>query len=480
MPLLNRRLLALFAGPLLSFSATAQEPSSTDMQRILSLMAEQQKVIESLQATLADQQVKIERLEAAIRKGEIAPLEVAAAAAPAPVPAAAVLTVPEQQFLRAAEVPKNAPVRRWFEKYSFSGYTQFRHNGIVATNPDLECQQCDRSIGGGNNLAFRRARLVLSGDVNDRIYIYFQPDFASSSGNLHFGQIRDLYFDLALDRKKEFRIRAGQSKVPFGFENLQSSRNRLSLDRADAMNSAFANERDTAALFYWAPAYIRARLAELLSSGLKGSGDYGLFGAGVLNGQTANRPEANGDLHYVTRLAYPWKLKNGQFVEAGIQAYTGRYTVSSDQRSAGTQGPSDFNFVDRRVAGSFVIYPQPWGFQTEYNIGDGPEYNPSINAIETRRLHGGYAQTMYRKRLGDGQILTPFYRFQYYDGGKKQELDARRYVVRDHEFGLEWQQNPFLELVGMYVYSDRTFEDGRAPDNRQKGSLVRLQLQVNY
>jgi hypothetical protein len=54
---------------------------------------------------------------------------------------------------------------------------------------------------------------------------------------------------LSFDTKKEFRVRVGQSKVPF-FENLQSSQNRLTLDRNDALNSAVANERDLA-FFYW-------------------------------------------------------------------------------------------------------------------------------------------------------------------------------------------------------------------------------------
>jgi phosphate-selective porin len=40
---------------------------------------------------------------------------------------------------------------------------------------------------------------------------------------------------LSFDTKK-FRLRVGQSKVPFGFENLQSSQNRLTLDRNDALN----------------------------------------------------------------------------------------------------------------------------------------------------------------------------------------------------------------------------------------------------
>ena len=93
------------------------------------------------------------------------------------------------------------------------------------------------------------------------------------------------------DAAKEYRFRVGQSKVPYGFENLQSSQNRLALDRADPLNSAVANERDLGVFFYWAPEEIRKRLSALVSSGLKGSGDYGVLGLGTYNGQTANRPE---------------------------------------------------------------------------------------------------------------------------------------------------------------------------------------------
>jgi hypothetical protein len=89
---------------------------------------------------------------------------------------------------------------------------------------------------------------------------------------------------LSFDTK--FRLRVGQSKVPFGFENLQSSQNRLTLDRNDAL-SAVANERDLGAFFYWAPSKIRERFAMLVKDGYKGSGDYGVFAFGVYNGQTS-------------------------------------------------------------------------------------------------------------------------------------------------------------------------------------------------
>lgn len=209
------------------------------------------------------------------------------------------------------EPVKSEPKKlEWYQKINLRGYTQLRYNRLLETNADLKCEQCDKSWGGNSGFFLRRIRLVFSGHISERLYIYIQPDFASSPDgtNLNFGQLRDAYFDLGLDKKNEFRLRFGQSKVPFGFENMQSSQNRLPLDRNDALNSAVANERDLGVFFYWVPKEIRERFAYLVSSGLKGSGDYGVFALGAYNGQTANKNEANNQPHLVTRFSYPLKV----------------------------------------------------------------------------------------------------------------------------------------------------------------------------
>lgn len=366
---------------------------------------------------------------------------------------------------------------KWFDRFAIRGYTQGRYNRLFETNSNLKCEQCDRSWGDGGGFFIRRMRIIFFGQISERVYFYVQPDFASSVGTTqHIAQLRDAYMDLGFDKKNEFRIRVGQSKIPFGFENMQSSQNRTPLDRADALNSAVTNERDLGAIFYWAPESVRKLFSSLVNDGLKGSGDYGVFAFGAYNGQTANQPERNNQPHIVTRFSYPIKIGN-QIIEPGIQAYTGKFVLLST--SNGVKRAANNEYLDQRAAMTFVLYPKPFGIQAEYNIGRGPEFNKLTDSIELRSLTGGYFQCHYLLRKGH-HTLMPFTRVQYYEGGKKHELDARSYTVRELELGVEWQPAKTLELVAMYTFSDRRFEDFVLQNNRQKGRLLRLQVQINF
>jgi len=370
---------------------------------------------------------------------------------------------------------------KWHENISIRGYMQVRYNRLGETNPKLKCDQCDRSWGENGGIFIRRMRIIFFGQLHERIYFYIQPDLASapsSNGAQNFAQIRDAYLDLGFDKKNEFRLRLGQSKIPFGFENMQSSQNRLPLDRNDALNSAITNERDLGAFFYWAPQNIRKRFSSLVNEGYKGSGDYGVFGLGVFNGQTANRPEQNNELHVVGRITYPFELGN-QILEPSIQAYRGHYVLTPDQISPGVKTAPGNSYLDQRIAATMVLYPKPFGIQAEYNIGEGPEFNKLTDSIELKSLTGGYATLNYYLKAGQHQIY-PFVRLQYYSGGKKHELDARSYDVNEYEIGVEWQPIKNFEFVAQYTISRRRFEDFRNQSNLQKGQLIRLQAQLNF
>lgn len=368
----------------------------------------------------------------------------------------------------------NAPVSaktQWYETISLRGYTQFRYNQLFVTSDKLVSEQGDKSIGGNNGFFIRRARLIFFGNPSERVFLYIQPDLASTptgSTATHFAQLRDLYADIFLTDDKSLRIRLGQSKVPFGFENLQSSQNRLPLDRNDALNSAVKDERDIGAFLYWATPEVRKRFKMLVDSGLKGSGDYGIFAIGAYNGQLANQPEANKTLHAVTRLTYPFELSSEQIIEAGIQGYAGRYVIKKDEAVTGA-----LEQRDQRVAASLTIYPQPFGLQAEYTRGIGPAFDTADKVVASEELSGGYVLVSYR--IGSA---IPYIRQQSYRGGRKHDTNSLYHVVDETEAGVEWHIDKSLELTACYVSSHRT--NPKSPTQVVDGRFGRLQMQWNY
>jgi hypothetical protein len=396
----------------------------------------------------------------------------------------------EEKIFEESRGVGDTPVKvKWYEKISIRGYSQMRYNRLGQPNGNLINDQGDRSIGDKQGFFLRRARFIVSGEVHDRVFVYIQPDFASTvSGTNHVAQLRDWYADLFLTENKEWRIRAGQSKVPYGFENMQSSQNRLALDRNDALNSAVSNERDLGLFLYYAPTEIRALFRRLVDSGLKGSGDYGMLGIGVYNGQTANQPERNDNKHVIIRAAYPYEFSNGQVLEMGASAYRGMFFVTKAAVVPVGGGPAitptgDNNILDERVGMYFVLYPQPFGLQAEYTFGRGPQLSANRRAIDESSLYGGYVQAMYNYKCTTYCINAfPFVRWQEYYGGKKHEANSPRNRVRELELGLEYQFNRSIELVGMYTFTERTSAVATGPDPYQShyGNLIRFQLQWNY
>jgi len=213
-----------------------------------------------------------------------------------------------------------------------------------------------------------------------------------------------------------------------------------------------------------------------VASGLKGSGDYGVVGLGIYNGQGANRFERNDAFHVVGRVTYPWLFDNGQIFEAGVQAVNGRFTPSVDPGIA-VNAPTN-GFQDSRVGLHAVLYPQPFGLQAEWNWGRGPELSRDMTRIDVESLSGGYVQAMYKHDNAFGSFM-PFIRWQHFDGAMKFERNAPWTEVDELEFGLEWAPMPALELTTMYVLTDRT-NVLTAPYEQFEGDLLRMQLQWNY
>jgi len=416
------------------------------------------------------------------------------------------------------EVQKKKESKSWTSRVNMRGYVQNRVTAMIGNDGDNRANPVDlwsdRSVGTDDsinpdkNFLIRRARIIIFGDFGDHLSYYIQPDFASSaSGTNNIAQLRDAYGDINIDKAKVHRVRVGQSKVPYGFENLQSSSNRLAMDRVDAMNSAVRDERDTGAFYYYTPENVQALFKEINDKGLKHSGNYGMFGAGLYNGQGANRSDVNDNYHVVARATYPWKTQSGQIYEASIQGYhgdyaptTGRYNfngnanVSSSANTGATRTPTIATadakgFKDQRVGVSFVMYPQPFGLQAEWNWGTTPGMDAAQNRIEEKSLQGGYVQAMYKidnfQFLETNGTLIPFIKWQYFDGYNKAETNAPENHVNDWELGLEWQLAPEVEIMAEYHHMKRNNlvtgnRAGTLDYQSFTADALRVQVQYNF
>jgi hypothetical protein len=403
------------------------------------------------------------------------------------LPAAAPVATPAPASL-ATDLPpliNKALASKWYERIGLRGYTQFRYADVVSEDgPALEVP-ADRSVNANESLVIRRGRFIFSGDAAEHLSLYAQMDFNGSTGAADFSvQMRDLYADVWLDKARLWRVRIGQSKVPYGWVNLQSSQNRAPMERPDALNSGVEGERDLGAYLMWNTPSTKALFRDLVALGLKGSGDYGVVSVGAYSGQGLNRPDQNGDLYLSGRLSYPFKLASGQFVELGVQGYGGRF-VSPTQaitvaNASITPAQNPDGVVDTRVAFTAIWYPQPLGIETEWTLGSGPTLSDDLRQIESDFVHGGYVQLNYRTRSALGSWF-PFTRWNYYDGGRKFAKNAPRSLVNEVDVGLEFARWTELELTAVFTHTFSRTRTGSFPYVPTRGAnRMGLQAQWNY
>jgi hypothetical protein len=420
-----------------------------------------------------------------------APAAAPTAAAPsdvAPRLAAAEKAVAEVQTATAgtpAPVVSRALEGKWYERLSMRGYTQFRREEVFATQGAVLEVPADRLVNPNESFGIRRGRFVISGDLADHLSLYAQMDFSGSSGSGDFVvQARDLYGDVWLDKKKTYRIRLGQSKVPYGWVNMQSSQNRAPLERPDAINSAVEAERDLGMSLMWGSTESKQRFRDLTGLGLKGSGDYGVAAVGIYSGQGINRPDQNADVHVVGRVSYPFKTAGGRFFELGVQGFMGRFVTTTQPITVDgetfTPTQPGSGVIDQRLAVTAIAYPQPLGLEAEWNFGEGPQLSEDFRSISARSLHGGYVQTNYRLQHRSTTYF-PFMRWNYYDGARKFGRNAPKDEVNELDFGVEFTPWPQVEVTGIFTHTFKRTRTSTFPyDVTTNANRVGFQIQWNY
>lgn len=478
-----------WASPGLAQSATV---SQDDLAQMRAQMEAMTRRITSLEAQLAES--KSAAATSPTASASATPPGSADGGAPAPLaqgqtsvsgPAMAAAPARTESTSLPAKVAKAA------SGIKIRGYTQLRFNEIISGDKDapsgasrLRSVQ-DGSIGADTNFFIRRLRLVFQGDLGHGVSFYLQPDFASAVNNQssaerrdNYLQLRDAYVDVALDKAQRFKLRFGQSKVPFGWENLQSSSNRVPLDRTDAINSAVPSERDLGIIAYYTPDHVQEIWDELEHDGQKLFGNYGAFGVGIFNGQGVNRQERNESVMSVAMATWPMRLDglglDGQVLELGGSLMHNK--VRPELRAGGVSAE---NFREKRAAIHAIFYPKPFGIQAEWTFGKGPQFDTSTNAIETRKLNGGYVMVMYRvPDFGAGRVI-PYARWERFKGGWKGAVNVPRLDTNDIELGVEWTPIKPIEFTFAYAHMKRVEADERRR-GQAEGDVLRAQIQWNY
>ena len=147
---------------------------------------------------------------------------------------------------------------------------------------------------------------------------------------------------------------------------------------------------------------------------------------------------------------------------------------------------SDFQtFLDQRIAGTFVWYPQPLGFQAEWQAGTGPGLNDAQTEIQGRSLQGGYVMTMYKLDTEGCGIFIPYFRYQHYRGGYRSIANAPYGNHDQWDIGVEWQIFKEMELVTEYSFVDginlnAINQEGATSYQNANFGALRFQFQMNY
>lgn len=185
-------------------------------------------------------------------------------------------------------------------------------------------------------LSPRRIRLKPRLDLSPRWTILNQVDLDPDGFQQEDLELTVLDLYLRYEIEKGHELRLGQTKVPFGYENLRSSERIFTIERSDVTRQLF--QRDVGLVAY-------------------GQTDRWEYGAGVFQGQGLNNQERNGSQDFVGKVVY----RVLPALKLGFSGQTGTYRP----RSSG----SDLKV--RRVGMELRYQDGPLQFEGEYIVGEG-------------------------------------------------------------------------------------------------------------
>jgi hypothetical protein len=238
------------------------------------------------------------------------------------------------------------------EKFQASGYIESRFTNVASSRSEPR--------GAGPEFQVSRARIRLN-IVPAEHWLGSIEVNAGTRGGPNPVDLREVYFQYG-DRNRIARL--GQQRVPFGYQvGLESSRDRVALERARVFTLMFPSERDIGLVGAYNhpvnnPDFDPKRLR---------------VAVGALNGEGINRSDGNADKSYAANLVVPVGAH-----EFGASLYSG-----SSTRDAFGAGVAD---ETKRAVGIQHRYRRKHlETQFEYVLGE----------LFGSHVHGGFLQGVY-------------------------------------------------------------------------------------
>lgn len=264
----------------------------------------------------------------------------------------------EVEQLKATAKPKfEAGFEKW-QPYIRSTDGNFRLSPVGRVQVDFRAyEEGARNLDGSdlrNNFLVRRGRIGLSGTFYKYFDLFVEADFGQGAAVLTDGYLDIHYWP-------ELRLRAGQFKVPFSYEELFSDNNLDFVERSVADN--LVPSRDVGAMLHGS-----------LFGGVVG------YAGGIFNGSGQNTADTNNSKDLAARLVLaPFKQSDVTWLrnlQVGGDVAWGEQTVTSGPTPQSLRGRTDGQFVffnrintrgDRlRFSAEAAYYTGPFALYGEY------------------------------------------------------------------------------------------------------------------
>ncbi|RMF93509.1 MAG: hypothetical protein D6734_09970 [Candidatus Schekmanbacteria bacterium] len=316
-----------------------------------------------------------------------------------------------------------------------------------------------------NTFDIRRARLTASGNMFKNIKYKLQTDFSDEDDEL-----RDAYVDI--DYTPLAIVRAGQFKVPFGYEQTTSSTTFDFIERSVAGNFIASTSRDIGVMLF----------GSLFENRMK-------YYLGAFNGTGENSTDDNDSLTFIGRLLFsPFTndkdslLKGltfgGSFSGGDREAHSSRaITLAARNKISNTV---TVNGQRTRAAAEARYFKGPFSLKGEYYYQREERNDISGRDFEDLITQGFYGIATYvltGEEKIDGKNIVPTHnfnpktgdwgafelaaRYSYFDLDKANGSDpvienenVSANTIQGFTFGLNWYFNKYLKLMADYSFYD--------------------------